>query len=261
MVAYGRSSSFKSELRRCLTLQSDGWLVAEKDRNLVGMVGTVDYGPIAYVGLMGVHPAAQGQGIGGVLLNQLLLWLDRRGCPLALLDATEAGTGLYTKFGFVEDEKSWVFDLGDGRQLQTCEQVSRLRLIDLAALSAFDAPIFGANRQAVFATYLRELPERAFITRDQTGQISGYLFAQSKSLGPWAASTPEAAQMLLAAALSLSFDSTPRVLVPGSNPSARDLLLSWGFREQRALSHMRRGRNTAPAQRCKLYGLASFAIG
>ncbi len=98
--------------------------------------------------------------------------------------------------------------------------MSVLRPSELEALSAFDTPIFGAKRQKVFAALLQEIPDRAFIVRDETDQISGYLFAQARNLGPWAAKTPEVAETLLAAALSVPFNDTPQVLVPGSNPLA-----------------------------------------
>lgn len=140
-------------------------------------------------------------------------------------------------------------------------QVRVLRSHELNALSAFDTPIFGADRQEVFAAFLQEIPDRAFIVRDETDQISGYLFAQSDKLGPWAANTPEVAETLLAAALSLPFDNTPKVLVPGSNLSAWQLLIRYGFKQKRVLIHMRRGRNASPGHRVMLYGMASFAIG
>lgn len=262
IAAYGRPSSFKFELQRYLRVQPDGWLIAECDGSPVGMVGAVDYGELAYVGLLGVHPAAQKQGIGRTLLERLLAWLDSRNCPLSILDATEAGAPLYAKFGFVEDERTLVFEqVGVGQPMELLQQVRVLRSHDLKALSAFDTPIFGANRQEVFAAFLEEIPDRAFIVCDQTNQISGYLFAQSEKLGPWAANTPEAAETLLATALSLPFDNTVKAIVPSSNPSARELLIRYGFQEKRALSHMRRGGSASPGCCAMLYGMASFAIG
>ncbi len=262
MAAFRTPTSFKSELQRCLRLQPDGWLIAERDGSPVGMVGAVDYGGVAYIGLMGVDPAAHRQGIGQALLNRLLLWLDSRNCPLALLDATEFGAPLYAKFGFVEDEKTLVFKQHDvERRMGSLKQLSVMQPTELDALSAFDTPIFGVERQKVFAAFLQEIPNRAFIIRDEAAQISGYLFAQSRNLGPWAAKTPEVAETLLTAALSLPFNDTPHVLVPGSNQSARELLMRYGFKEQRVLSHMRRGGSASPGYRAMLYGMASLAIG
>lgn len=263
MAAFGRTSSFQSQLQLCLGLQPDGWLIAESAGTPVGIVGAVDYGAFAYIGLMAVHPAFQGRGIGLMLMQRLLAWLEERGCASAMLDATEAGASLYAKLGFVEEEKSLVFQRTAiaPLHLNPSSCVNALQPSDLAALAAFDTPIFGANRQPVFAAFLRKFPGRAFVVRDQAGQIVGYLFAQSQNLGPWAANTLEAASSLIAAVWQLPFDSLPGVLVPGGNLTARELLLRYGFKEKRRLSHMRRGGSGALGCRTLLYGMANFALG
>ena len=262
MVAYSRPSSFKSELQLYLELQPDGWLIAECDGVPVGMVGAVDYGTFAYVGLLGVHPAFQRRGIGQLLMERIIVWLDDRNSPNVVLEATEVGVPLYTKLGFAQEEKSLLLKQDSAVQyIGSFQCVSELRSIDLSDLVTFDTPIFGASRKAVFAAFLKEFPNRAFVARNQTGQIVGYLFAQPQRLGPWAASTPKAAEALLATALKLSFDGTPFVLVSGSNLTATALLERYGFTEQRSLSHMRRGGSAVPDQRFMLYGMTTFALG
>ncbi|NJR76207.1 MAG: GNAT family N-acetyltransferase [Scytonema sp. CRU_2_7] len=262
MAAYGESNSFQSELRRYLILQPDGWLVAESENTLIGMVGAVDYGAFAYIGMMAVDPAFQRQGVAKRLMKQLLDWLDGRGCPLVLLDATEVGAKLYTQFGFVEDEPTLVFQQIDSLKSWCSDEcVQQLNSADLARLTMFDAQIFGADRQAVFATFLAEIPERALFACNVDGQITGYLFAQASTIGPWVASTPELAEALLASALNLSFSDIPQVFVPGCNKAATSLLMRYGFSKQRVQRHMRRGNSTPLGQRCLLYGLASLSIG
>src|SRR5215210_381071 len=83
-AAYGPSGGRRKErMRRYLSLQPDGWLLALLDDVVVG---AMDYGPFAYIGLMAVHPSAQRRGIGLMLMQRLLAWLDARGCPFSLLD-------------------------------------------------------------------------------------------------------------------------------------------------------------------------------
>jgi len=53
--AFHTEHSFAARLRRYLAIQPDGWLAAEDDSLLVGMVGAIDYGSFAYVGMMGVR--------------------------------------------------------------------------------------------------------------------------------------------------------------------------------------------------------------
>jgi predicted N-acetyltransferase YhbS len=259
---FGSSGRFKAEVRRYLLMQPDGWLIATLDDQPVGTVGAVDYGAFAYIGLMAVRAEAQRRGIGLTLMQHLLQWLDARGCPVGLLDATEAGAPLYARLGFVEDGRTLLFVQAGRLQLtDPMERVSLLRPEDIAAVAEFDAPIFGAERARVFRAYLSELRGRAFVVRGTTGRIAGYLFAQRRKLGPWAAHSTEDAAALLGAALSLSYEDPPNVSMPASNLAGTDLLLRSGFQQQRSLRHMRRGELQRPGRTDLLYGLASFAIG
>jgi GNAT superfamily N-acetyltransferase len=262
MAAYGESKSFKSELSKYLRLQPDGWLVAESGSELIGMVGTVDYGSFAYIGMVAVDPVFQCQGVGKRLMRQLLDWHDGRGCSLMLLDATEVGAKLYRSFGFVEYELTLVFQqVNPPKRRCSAECVRQLNSTDLEQLTRFDAQIFGAARQSVFASFLAELPESALLSCNADGEITGYLFAQSTTIGPWAASIPEAAEALLAKALDFHFSNGIQIFVPGCNQTAISLLTHYGFEQQSVRSHMRLGTRLPSEHRCMLYGLASLSIG
>jgi hypothetical protein len=195
-------------------------------------------------------------------MEHLLSWFAAQRCPIIQLDASEAGAPLYRRIGFVEDEKTLGFTQDDcALRPARSERVGHLNVADIPALAAFDTPIFGGERAAVFAAARAEAPERAFVARDPEGQISGYLFAQPQLLGPWAALTPADADALLAAALTLPFEGAIRTLTPGSNPDAAKLLLRYGFSPQRMLRRMRHGGTAAAGRRALLYGQASLAIG
>lgn len=262
-VAYGHGSR-RRELARYLALRPDGWLLALLDGTPAGIVGTTEFGPFAYVGLMAVHPEFQRRGIARRLMDHLIALLDERGCPAILLDASAAGEPLYRSLGFVVDDRAVFYErAADAPRLPAppnTHAVSRLRREDLPAVAAFDAPRFGAERGDVLASYL-DAPDRAFVSRGAARQVCGFLFAQRQALGPWMAETPEDAEALLARALALPFDGAPSVIAPESHEYAARLLSRYGFAPQRTLAHMRRGGEPMPARRAHLYGQASFAIG
>jgi predicted N-acetyltransferase YhbS len=260
--AFGAPDSHTADIRRYLTLQPEGWLVAIAQGLLVGMVGAVDYGSFAWVGLMAVHAEAQHRGVGSALMQRLLTWLDARGTPMALLDATEAGAPLYRRFGFVEDDQTHKFE-HPGYHRSACRPAG-VRLMqpgDVPAVIAFDTPIFGANRARVLRALLTEFPGRAFLIEDEVGQIGGYLFAQTRRLGPWVAKRPQDAEVLLQAALSLPYAGAPLVVVPGMNTTAIELVERFGFQLVAPHRHMRRGGASSPSRRVAIYGQASFALG
>jgi predicted N-acetyltransferase YhbS len=257
------AESRTADLARYLDLQPDGWFLASLRGEPVGMVGAVDYGPFAYIGLMAVHPHAQRRGVGSALMQHLLDWLAARGTPMALLDASEAGYPLYRRLGFVDCDRALIYQKRDAlKPAGLPPGVRLLRPGDVQALGEFDAPVFGANRARVFHTLMAAFPGRAFVAEDETGKISGYLFAQERRLGPWSARQSADAENLLRAALTLSYAGEPSLVVPAMNAAAAELLERSGFQLVNASHrHMRRGRGRHPGRREKIYAQTSFAIG
>ncbi|MGH2410332.1 MAG: GNAT family N-acetyltransferase [Chloroflexota bacterium] len=261
-AAYGRPTSI-GELDRYLALQPDGWRVAEWEGVTAGLVGAIDYGPRAWVGLMAVDPPLQGRGIARALMEDLLGWLDERRCPTVVLDASIAGAPLYEKLGFVDLDLVDAYRLADQAPspVPAGPAITPLTAYDLAEAIALDAAAFGHGRGATLPGFLAEHGGRAFIHRDTSGMLDGYLIAQALRIGPWVASTPKAALNLLIAALALSYADAPSVLIPRANAAGATLLASQGFVLQRSLRHMARGSALTGDRRDLRYGQASFTLG
>jgi hypothetical protein len=215
--------------------------------------------------MMSVLPSVQGKGVGKELMKRLVMWAEERECPAVLLDATEGGSYVYKQFDFVEINRTaqWRRD-GTGEKValdQANCNLTEIRAGDLPTLAAFDAPYFGAARQRVFAELLNSYPQRAFVTWDESGQVSGYLFAQKSSIGPWVARTVKDAECLLARALTLSFEpGVVSVNISVANSEGLNLLERYGFSHHHTLSHMRRGQAVSRDLQ-KIYGQGSFALG
>ncbi len=269
VAAYNALSSRKVELQNYMRLQPDGWMLALLDDRPVGLGGLVNYGAFAYLGMMCTLPEVQGKGIGKGLMKQLMAWADARKCPAILLDASEAGFPLYKQFGFVEESKTaqWRWNTIEKAHQETpsglcaAGNVMRMQANDLPALLALDIPCFGAQRARVLENMLSRYLQRAFVVRNDEGQVSGYLFAQERSIGPWVARTARDAECLLAWALTLPFsEGAASVNISSENSEGEALLERNGFVRQRILSHMLRGRKVERAMQ-NIYGQASFALG
>lgn len=264
-AAFGSRGSFRPTLMRCLRLQPDGWWVAQRDQAILGLGGAVDYEDLAYIGLMGVHPQVQGQGLGRRILSSILEWLDHKGCPLVVLDATPAGLPLYRSLGFVETEQSLTYTaakLSPSLDLPSTEhQIRSITVSDFEQITHFDHLILGANRGRLLRPLLWEYLERSLIAVDGEGKIMGVLLAQMDTLGPWMATDPQIAEILLGRALRLPFGSYPRLYAPGCNPEIPDLMARWGFQQRQLLAHMQRGASTSVGRRADLYGMINYALG
>lgn len=259
-TSFGVSGSFAADLQSYLDLQPDGWFLAMLGSEPAGVVGAVDYGRFAYIGLMAVHPDAQGQGIGSTLLQHLLRWLDARGTSTALLDATEAGYPLYVKAGFVEQDRAELYSLHNHCPYKSYpDYVRPFRIGDLSELVKFDASVFGMRREVVLRTLLTESLDRTFVVEDGRGNLSGYVIAQPYRIGPWATCHPETAEALLQAALTVTYEGSPVIVAPGKSPAA-ELIERHGFHCTKTCRHMQRG-SESPTKRSCMYGQVNFVIG
>ena len=267
-AAFHANVSFEPRLRRYLAMQPDGWLAADDEGQVVGLVGAIDYGAFAYVGLMAVRPDRQGQRLGRRLMDALLAVLDGRGTTCALLDASPLGAPLYERSGFVDaglSHEFWGGDGGDGAAPFT-DGDARVTVVvagtgELDDIVSLDAAFLGAPRERLWRWLYATHREGILAARDATGTLAGYLCVQGPLLGPFGAVTPAVASRLIAAALAKLGHRNVRMQVPEENAEARALLAQAGFREMRALRHMRRGPCPAFAGWRSIYGKGSYCLG
>jgi ribosomal-protein-alanine N-acetyltransferase len=95
-----RDELSQRDTRHYLVAEDD----AESERAVVGYAGLIAYDDEAHVATIGVAAAAQGKGIGSLLLDALLAEADRRS-PVVLLEVradNEVAQGLYRRRGFAE---------------------------------------------------------------------------------------------------------------------------------------------------------------
>lgn len=262
-AAYNLPVSRREALRRFLALQPDGAFVVKNNSLIVGFGAVTSYQAFAYIGLMSVHPSMQKRGVGQLIMEQLLTWLEARRCPTVLLDATPAGTPLYERYGFQQESRTLVLNRTQSVSFSppSAGEISFARIEDIPELAAFDTPCFGANREALLRLYLTENSRRVLLKRDAAGKLMGYLIAQPRTLGPWVALDEETGEHLLAQALRLPFEQGPGIFVSADNEQALRLFARYGFTEERGLSHMSRGKKLQRARGTLLYGQASLGLG
>lgn len=267
----GLNVSFLPRLRRYLALQPDGWLAAEDEGQLVGMVGAIDYGAFAYVGLMAVRPDRQGQRLGRKLMDAVLGGLEARGTTCALLDASPAGAPLYERSGFADAGLSLEFaaehespaggppPLGLDHRLDA--GIALAAAGDVGDIARLDAELLGAPRERLWRWLFASHPGQILVARLPDGALAGYLCIQGPLLGPFGGRTPDVADALLDEAIRRLGHRHVRLQVPEDNTDARALLQRSGFRVIRSLRHMRRGPCPTLAGWRSIYGKGSYCLG
>ena len=217
------------------------WAVAETpDGALTGMVGAVPLGNVGILCHLAVHDGYRGSGLGALLSSWSVAYLKSRGAETIRLYSTQKAEGLYRSLGFREVTPRTVYRLGEGpRQIRVPSQVDGHRVEtltfgDMPELYGVDHWSYGANRSALILATLKLHPGRGLIARDATGRMKGYLIRSSigraTRIGPFLASTPDVARLLLANALSTTGGAPAQVTAPGpAGCQAHSLLQEFGF--------------------------------
>ena len=233
------------------------WAVAEAPGgDLAGMVGAVPLGENGVLCHLAVHDGYRGLGLGALLSSWAVAYLRSRGAKMVRLYSTVRAQGLYRSLGFEEVTPRTVYRLDEGsRRPRATERVDGHRVEtltfgDLPELYGVDHWSYGADRSALLFATLRLHPGRGLIARDSTGRIEGYLIRSARGratrIGPFLASTPDVARLLLARALSATGDSPVQVTVTGpAECQAHSLLQEFGFEGTEDRLRMELGEKTA----------------
>ena len=195
-------------------------------------------------------------------MGAILHWIDQRGCPQAVLEATPAGELLYSRLGFIAIDNTLMYKYSGG-ETGTFKRI--MREIHKAnwslALAEFDRAIFDADRGRILQRYCEDFPGRSFLSRGQNDEINGYLVCRDNHIGPWVAVNEYSARLLLEKPLTLKFAEPPTILIPDRNQLGVKMLEEYGFNLTRSCTHMVRGGNLSPVNREHIYGETSLALG
>ena len=233
------------------------WAVAEApDGELAGMVGAVPLGDVGILCHLAVHDGYRGLGLGALLSSWALAYLRSRGAKTVRLYSTRQAESLYRSLGFQEVTPRTVYRLEEGRRKVRVpgqsdgHRVETLTFRDLPELYGVDRWSYGADRSALLFAILRLHPGRGLVARDSSGRIKGYLIRSSMGrairIGPFLASTPDVARLLLANALSATGGAPVQVTVPGpAECRAHALMQEFGFEGAEDRLRMELGEKTA----------------
>ncbi len=233
------------------------WAVAEaQDGSLTGMVGAVPLGGVGIICHLAVHDEHRGSGLGALLSYWAVTYLKSRGARTIRLYSTQQAEGLYRSIGFHKIAPRTVYWLGQARQTSVSgwsggHAVETLTFGDLPELYGVDYWSCGAERSALILATLKLHPGQGLVSRDAAGRIKGYLIRSSLGrtvrIGPFLASTPEVARLLLAGALREAGGAPVRLTAPGPvDHHAHSLLLEFGFQGTQDRMRMELGETEEP---------------
>jgi predicted N-acetyltransferase YhbS len=245
---------------RVLRYQPDGCFVATIGNELVGTVTTTSYPhnvgigesvPLAWIGMMLVHPDQRRRGIGSSLMQRAVDYLNASGVECIKLDATPAGEPVYARLGF---QPEWRFNRWQRPSDDSPAVVPSSGPETL--LNDLDLAAFGVDRGAWLNTLAAD---SAVVVNNngfgmmRTGRVATYL-------GPMTADGPGAAGEI--ADTLLSGIHGPVVWdMPSPNAAGEQLARERGFEPVRDLTRMWMGQRLLAPELKYQFGLADPGAG
>ena len=191
-----------------------GCLIAELNKQRLGICVAISYGKSGFIGELIVRPEARGRGVGASLLNHGMQILCERGAEAIYLDGVLKAVGLYERNGFRKLTRSWRFS---GHLPGTLDRsVRRMLPGDLSPVSALDRACFGADRRFFIERRFQLFPELGYV-KLSGDEITGYILGREGkgwlSAGPWV--VREGADNLAALLHALALRSEGRLISLG----------------------------------------------
>lgn len=254
-----------SDWQRLLSLSPEGCFAAEQDARIVGTCTTVAYSKaLAWIGMMMVHPASRGQGIGNALLQHAVDHLRQLGVRCIKLDATPMGKPLYARIGFVPE---WTLTRWEhqGSTLgiePTPDFIRAPAEKHWPAILDLDAQVCKVRRGPLLQSLAAN--SRRVLIHESGGSILGFGMLRggprAAYLGPMVAQLGVGEQ-LVRCLLSGHGDQPIFWDIPDLNQPASDLARQLGFKFHRPLTRMYLDSNLVPSDPFCQWAIADPATG
>jgi len=232
---------------------------------VIATAATLPYGRCAWISMVLVSAGHRRQGLATRLLHRCISDIEASGL-VPVLDATPAGAKVYAPLGF---EAAWGFArLTSQRRSMQPTQTDGIAIrpiadADWAALCAYDAAIFGADRSGVLARMRGRLAASNLVAQ-RGGRIAGMLLGRdgrtAAHLGPLIAEDDAIAQALLAQALR-AIAGPVYIDVVDAKSEVRGFLEASGFAAQRPFTRMLLGRRESFDDLSRTYAVIGPEFG
>jgi len=237
--------------RRFLALEPNGCFLADWNGVRVGTATTTVYGsPLAWIGMVLVHPDHRRCGIGRALLERCIGYLRERGVGCIKLDATPAGRKVYDGLGFQEEWTltRWQRPDSPWRSIAPAAEIIDAREADPLEIERLDVVAFGVSRRELVRR-LADVSRRALVLKSKEGRVVAHGMlregASALYLGPVVGASSDAGLPVVEQLLNSSSGRKVIWDIPDANTAVVAWAKQHGFIEERTLTRMYLGENRA----------------
>lgn len=258
----------RNDIARMLDFEPEGCFIADMDGEPVGHVFSITYGTLGWIGLLIVSLKLRRSGIGTVLMEKAMGYLQGREVETVELDAVPEIADLYRNVGFAYEFDSLRLT-GASQKLQPSKS-SSVKSVEremIEEIKKFDAEYFGGYRGRVLSRLFSENPELSFVSHSDS-HIIGYITCRKAengyALGPWVCRIghlQNAEELFATCTRRLELNSKIHVGVPSPNTAAVCILRNHGFVQSYKSIHMRFGNKLETERPDGIFAIAGAMKG
>ena len=255
MVGWGMTPK---DYDRILRFSPEGCFIASQDGRDLGIVASVNYGKIAWIGNLVVLPETRGMGIGAKLMEYCMDYLVSTGTKAIRLDGVQPAISLYHRLGFKDEY--WSLRYPGVAEKHTETSCQPMQKEDLELVSELDLSVFKAPRRKILEYVYELFPDLCF-TAWHNDELAGYIMAKDANgqvkIGPWIVKKgcEDVAESLLFSVMNQRVGESLWVGVPEENQISVQILEKNGFQPLPSSLRMCYGDSSVVENVESVYGL------
>jgi len=232
----------EEDFKFMMQLEQEGCFVLLYNSERVGIVTTVSFGKVGWLGNLVVSESHRKKGAGSLLVRHAVKYLTNRNVETVGLYAYIDKVPFYRRLGFEYDSEFIVLK-GKGFSSSAEANLREARKEDIQEIIDYDHCYFGASRRKLLEPILLDSDNLCYVSIED-GRLSGYAVAKVYNgvaeLGPLIClqGRSDIAINLLKATLSRLEGLEVSICVPKKENSILDMLRKSGFSESFQVARM-----------------------
>ena len=226
----------EKDLKRIVDFEPEGCFIALDGKQRLGIVTTITYGNVGWIGNLLVEKSTRRRGTGTKLVKEALEYMQKKDVKVPKLYCFPKRIPFYRRLGFKTEINVQVM-VGKGKK-NPFSEVKQLSENALHAMLLLDKKIFGADRSRLLCRLHQEFPKNCFAAYYKK-KLVGYIMANGSEdeyeLGPWVCLPKyqnRYAKQLLRAGINSLDTKKIDLSTPLNNIMIENILVNYSFKKQ-----------------------------